>query len=212
MNALKNKNKVNIIPLGQNCMPRTILTRWGVKAPKILGEPTYPFDLAVFGMPEITKTLKTDFNEFFDDWDYNGKFWIKAPNCIEFSHDRKYGAEDKYKLMLKYQKRIENFRNAMQSEKPVLFLQILGDSEEIDAQYAQLLKYRQDRPFKTVVIDTEDVVSIVRHSDIRMLKVPLPNKDYKLNWWRKEYYNSDEGKKFEKQIVQFCQSTIDNYL
>ncbi len=209
---LNNKRKVNIIPLGQNCMPRTILTRWGVKAPKILGELTYPFDIAVFGMPEITKTLQRDFNEFYDNWEHNGKFWVKTPNCIEFSHEKNFGLDDKYKLMLLYQKRIENFRKAMQNEKPVLFVQILGDSEEIDAQYAQLLKYRQERPFKMVVIDTEDVVNIVRHSDIRMLKVPLPTPEYKLNWWRKEYYNSPAGKTFEKQIAQFCQNTIDNYM
>ncbi len=81
---LNNKRKVNIIPLGQNCMPRTILTRWGVKAPKILGEPTYPFDIAVFGMPEITKTLQRDFNEFYDNWEHNGKLLVKSPNFIEF--------------------------------------------------------------------------------------------------------------------------------
>ena len=70
-----------IIPLGQNCMPRTILTRWGIKKRKFFGELTYPFDFAVFGMPEITKTLKTDFNEFFNDFMHLFK---KFANCTIF--------------------------------------------------------------------------------------------------------------------------------
>ena len=79
--------KIEIIPLGQNCIARTVLTRWKIKPRKIMGEKTYPFDLAVFGMQEITKCLKTDFKEFFNDLEYNGEYWFKSPNCIYFMHD-----------------------------------------------------------------------------------------------------------------------------
>ena len=98
------KIKTEIIPLGQNCIPRTILTRWKIKPSKILGEKTYPFDLAVFGLPEITKCLKNDFNEIFDNLSFNGEYWYKSPNCIYFMHDKKYKENEKEKLILKYQK------------------------------------------------------------------------------------------------------------
>ncbi len=190
-------------------MPRTILTRRGVKPSKIFGEPTYPFDLAVFGMPELTKTLKTEFSEIFHNLEYNGKYWIKAPNCIEFSHDKQFGKDDLYKLIDLYSKRIVNFQRAIKDTKPILFVQIPGDCEDVNAQYFQLLRMRQNRPFKMAVIDSEDVVKEVKYSDIRVLKLKYPLENYKENWWKKEYYASPDGEKFENQIADFCRKIID---
>ena len=204
----KRIKKVNIVALGQNCQPRTILTRWKVKPRKIQGELTCPFDLAVFGMPEVTKSLKTDFNEFFDDMEYNGIYWIKTPNCIEFSHDKRFGKNDKEKLIKLYKKRIENFRNITSKETPVLFIQILGEDEDIDNLYEQLLKIRDIKPFKLVVVDTQNVLSKVNYDDILLVKAVYPCEEYKKNWWKKEYYNSPQGKLFEETIVNACKSAI----
>lgn len=211
MAILQKKKEVNIIPLGQNCMPRTILTRQKIKRPKLMGEVTYPFDLAVFGMPEITKSLRTDFNEFFDNLEYTGKYWIKAPNCIEFSHDKRLGINNKNQLISIYKKRIKNFWAAIFNENPILFVQILGDDEDINNQYAQLLRLRPNKPFKIAVIDTQDIIKEVDFEDIKLLKLPYPKEDYKQNWWRKEYYNSKEGKYFEKQIADFCKEIIKTF-
>ena len=209
MNLFKKKNEINIIPLGQNCMPRTILTRYNVKPRKIFGEPSYPFDMAVFGMKEVTKSLKTDFAEFFNDLEYNGKFWIKAPNCIEFSHDKRFGINDKDKLISCYLKRIENFFRAVKSATPVLFVQMPGDSEDIMEQYAQLLRLRGGREFEVAIIDTHDIVSNVKFDNIHVLKLPFPTDDYQQNWWKKEYYNSTKGKIFEQRICEFCKEIMD---
>ena len=54
-----------IISLGLNCLPRTLLTRWGLKPSKKLGEPSMPFDLAVFDQLEVTHCIKTEFCDFF---------------------------------------------------------------------------------------------------------------------------------------------------
>ncbi len=202
------KKRVNIIPLGQNCMPRVILTRYGIKPHKFQGELTYPFDLAVFGIPEITKTLKTDFNEFFDNLEYKNNCWIKTPNCIEFCHDKRFKENDKQKLIDLYSKRIENFRNTINDETPVLFVQILGDYEEIEQQYNELKRIRGDKPFKFIIIDTENIVPEINLENVFIKKIPLPSKDYKLNWWKKEYYNSKDGRLFEKQIAEFCKEVL----
>lgn len=206
------KRKVNIIPLGQNCMPRTILTRWKLKPSKFMGEPSYPFDLAVFGIPEITKLLKTDFSEMFYDLEYNGKYWIKAPNCIEFSHDKRFKKNDLYKLITLYADKIENFEIAILDKTPILFVQIPGDCEEVNAQYFQLLRMRQNRPFKFAVIDAENVVKDVKYDDIHVLKIRYPMPDYKENWWKKEYYGCFDGELFEKQIVDFCRKLVNELI
>ncbi len=200
--------KINIIPLGENCIPRTILTRWKVKPKKLMGEPTYPFDLAVFGMLEVTKTLKTDFNEIFDNLVYKDGCWVKAPNCIYFYHDKQFNENDKNKLIYLYKKRIENFRKAIASDTPVLFIQITGDCEDVEQQYSELKKLRGDKQFKFAVIDTQNLIKKIFNEDIRVLKLPFPGEEYKNNWWKKEYYKTKEGILFEQKIAQFALDVI----
>lgn len=200
---MKNK-KVQIIPLGQNCIPRTILTRWNVKPKKIWGEKTYPFDLAVFGMPEVTKCLKTDFSEFFYNLEYTQNGWIKAPNCIFFTHDIHYKEKDKDKFIECYTKRINNFRKTIKTSENVLFVQVLGEDEDIENQYNELKNLRGKLPFKFAIVDTQNIVENINIDNVFVLKLPFPSEQYKQNWWKKEFYNSQIGKKFEKQIVDFC--------
>lgn len=197
-------NKTQIIPLGQNCIPRTILTRWKVKPKKIIGEKTYPFDLAVFGMPEITKCLKTDFSEFFSNLEYSQNGWKKAPNCIFFTHDTRYKEKDKEKFIECYIKRINNFRETIKTSENILFVQLLGEDEDVENQYNELKRLRGTLPFKFVIVDTQNIVKNINTNNVFVLKCPFPSEEYKQNWWKKEYYNSPIGKEFEKQIVDFC--------
>ena len=198
------KAKTEIIPLGQNCIARTVLTRWKIKKRKIMGEKTYPFDLAVFGMPEITKTLKTDFSEFFNNLEYNGEYWLKSPNCIYFMHDKRYKEKDKEKLIALYQKRIDNFRKALCEAENILFVQVLGEDEDVKSQYQELKRLRENKPFKMAIIDTQNIIDKLDLENVYVLKLPFPNEEYKNNWWKKEFYNSKVGKQFEKQIADFC--------
>ncbi len=203
-----NKNKTEIVPLGQNCMPRTILTRWGVKSSKIFGELTYPFDLAVFETREITNSIKDDFKEFFYNLNYreDRQIWVKEPDCIEFVHDKIFKKKDKDKLIEKYLNRINNFRNIIENPNPILFVQILGDCSDIESLFENLKEKRQGKPFRFIVIDTQNITEPVYGIDI--LKIPFPSEEYKNNWWKKKYYSTKEGIIFEKQIVDFCLKII----
>lgn len=203
------KKKVEIIPLGQNCMPRTILTRWKVKPKKLFGEFTFPFDLAVFETREITKSIKTDFSEFFFNINYreDSKIWAKEPDCIEFVHEKCFRENDKAKLIDKYLKRIENFRSVMKSSEPLLFVQILGDCDDTNNLYQVLSDLRGENPFRFAVIDTQNITKA--HNGIDILKIEYPSYDYKKNWWKKEYYTTLEGVNFERKIAEFCRKITD---
>lgn len=196
-------NKIKIISLGQNCIPRTILTRHGIKPRKILGELTYPFDLAIFGTIEVTKCLKTNFEEFFFDLTFSKdkNCWIKSPDCIEFVHD----STDKQKLISIYNRRIQNFKNEMKNPNPILFVQFLEQDEDVENLYNELLKLRENRPFELIIIDTQDIANFQK---AHILKLPFPSQDYRNNWWKKEYYNSAEGKVFEKKICDFIKNFL----
>ncbi|WP_411827884.1 DUF1796 family putative cysteine peptidase [Luteolibacter sp. AS25] len=53
-----------IIPVGSNCLPRTIPTRFGLKKTKAEGEITYPFDLAVHPYNAVCNLLENDFMDY----------------------------------------------------------------------------------------------------------------------------------------------------
>lgn len=201
-------HKVEIIALGQNCMPRTILTRWGIKPKKIFGELSYPFDFAVFETREITRSIKTDFEEFLFNLNYckDKKVWAKEPDCIEFVHETNFKENDKEKLVNKYLKRIENFKTTMKNPNPIIFVQILGDCSDIENLYNELKNKRKGYPFKLIVVDTQNITKPI--VGINVLKLPFPSVEYKQNWWKKKYYSSREGKIFEKQICDFVSDVI----
>jgi len=205
---LRNENK--IIPLGQNCMPRTVLTRFKIKPAKKQGELTYPFDLAVFGMREITKILKNDFSEFFSNLEYNGKIWIKRNtadennNCIEFHHEKNLKVKDRDKLIQIYTARIENFRNAVMQDNPIIFFQITSDVLEAENQYNELKRIRADKPFKFLIVNTGFSIPAVEKQDLYILNLPFPCPSYEKFWWKKEYYDTPYGRLYEEKMADFC--------
>ena len=87
-----------IVSLGVNCLPRTILTRWGIKPKKADGELSCPFDLVAHSPETILKCLQTNFEGYFDDLffklrkrnilDFRGKgLWQKKDGTV-FFHDK----------------------------------------------------------------------------------------------------------------------------
>ena len=197
--------KNTIIPLGQNCMPRTILTRFKIKPSKLYGELSFPFDLAVFGMVEITKNLHNDFSEFFCNIEFNGKIWIKKNtadfknNCIEFYHEKTFD-----NLVSIYKKRIQNFRIIINSSKPLIFFQITSDISEFENHYNEILRLCAHKTFKFLVVNTgnEKVKNIPQNACV--LDLSYPSEIYKQQWWNKKYYKSSIGIDFEQKIADFC--------
>ncbi len=210
--------KYKVVSLGHNCLPRTVLTRWGVKPEKSEGELSMPFDLATFETFEITKQIKEDFATFFEDIEYKKpkswfdrkQHWIKAPDCIEFVHEKNLTKNDKNKLIDIYTKRIDNFRNCIKSQTPILFVQLLGDCDDTLNLYTILKEKRGDLPFKFAVIDP---FSITKQNELplHILKTPYPDKKYQNLWWSKQYYTSVAGHLYEKEIADFCIEIIKTF-
>ena len=109
-----------------------------------------------------------------------------------------------------YTNRIKNFRDTVQKDAPILFLQILGDAQDANKTYDELLKLRGSRPFKLVIVDTQDIV-IDSYPEINVLKLPYPDKNYQKAWWKRKNYNSKQGIEFEKKIIDFCIEKIKEF-
>lgn len=218
LKEIKNIN-YKIVSLGHNCFPRTVLTRWGLKPDKSEGELSMPFDLATFETFEITKNIENNFKNFFDNIEFKTsnsfldkkQYWIKAPDCIEFVHEKNLDKNDKFKLIETYKKRIENFNICLNDPVSILFVQLLGDCQDIENLYTIVEKIRNGKPFEFVVIDPFSVTNS-KKDHLHILKIPYPHEKYQANWWSKPFYTSKEGQKFEKAIADFCIEKIKLFL
>lgn len=75
-----------------------------------------PFDLCITPIDSLTELLENDFEGITDNvfWVENDiyKSWVNKKYSLEFVHDGKLSLEE---LKIRYDKRIENFKNISQN-------------------------------------------------------------------------------------------------
>lgn len=215
-NRLKERININlqspyhVVSLGPSCYAKTILTRWKLKKVKAHGELTLPFDLLwVHEARFISEFIDNSFEGFFADmryeksigsWDNHGK--------LNFSHETSFDADDKEQLIAMYKKRISNFEQIINDEKPILFVQFLKDKEvkeDINNLYDVLKKVCKPKEFALVIVDAANII-VNFNPEISVLKTQIPFTD--CNLYSKSFYKSKEGRKFERNIINFCKKII----
>ena len=125
------KPPYEIISLGPNCYPRTVLTRTGLLKHKNEGQKTYPFDFTwIHKAKFVTEFLNNNFENFLSELKYSDfcSSWDNGDK-INFSHEMFISSKQKNKLIKIYSKRINNFLSDIQQQKPFIFFQILKDAE-----------------------------------------------------------------------------------
>lgn len=210
-NSLKN-TPYSIVSLGPNCYPRTVLTRKKLIKQKSCGRLTMPFDFAYYHNAKfVTEFLENDFVDFFKDLHYSD--FCKSFDSgekINFSHEGYLKDTEKNKLVKIYENRIENFRNELKKDTPILFLQILKDEdvgEDCKNTYSTLKKLCGKRKFAYVVVDCNDLVQPHKVPfEIYLTKMHLPKEDTDI--FSSEFYNSEFGKIFEEKIANFVGNVI----
>lgn len=211
---LSQKSPYTIISLGTSCYPKTILTRWKLKKTKAHGELTLPFDFAwIHEAVFVTEFVQNDFKDFFGDLQYiqEVKCWDNFRK-INFSHETNFGPNDRDLLIEKYSKRIDNFLKYINDKKPILFVQFLKDKsvgEDADNLYRVLKSIRGDKPFELIIVDSNDIVNS-SIPEVNLLKIKNPFDD--CNLYDSSFYKSKQGKKFENNIIKYCESIIKNKL
>ncbi|NKC29283.1 DUF1796 family putative cysteine peptidase [Falsiroseomonas selenitidurans] len=58
--------RLNVISLGQDCLPRNLAAKWGLKPGRRLGEPSMPFDLAVHPRFAALSAMADGFADYLD--------------------------------------------------------------------------------------------------------------------------------------------------
>lgn len=204
----------SFISLGINCFNRVVLTRHHLKRHKKDGELSLPFDLCVCPLKSIIKCIEEDFENYFNDikWNKNKNIWENPNLKITYNHDLDCSPIDKQKLIKRYTNRIKNFRDIlMNDEKKQFIISIINPQEDehlyINSLY-RLLQSKCKSELKLVVIVIAKEVKFEKNElnkNISFKHIPHPYPKFWGEWFKGEYFNSNEGKIFEKKYIDFIE-------
>jgi|GEM_PF-2238599 len=182
--------KYTIISLGFHCLPRTLLTRWGVKKTKIQGEKSCPFDLAVHPLASVCKLIENDFEDYLNVDFFRKKIYHKKKGEEIIVQNTKYDSrfshtvgeayfENNYeKIVQTYQKRIENFYNYI-SENNILFVWFGRTENSAAKELDKIIRKKfPDLYFKIAFINQKENQRFYNHKNIILHKACFPSKNY----------------------------------
>lgn len=216
-----------LISLGENCFNRTVLSRHHLKPQRQQGELSFPFDLCVCNLHSAYTLIKNDFSDYFNDlqWNDKDKIWMNTKYHIRYNHDRDCSECDKEKLVERYTKRIQNLRNLFNDSKKHSFVvssinnainkdEVLGLYEflqktingNFDFIYIHLGK--EKLPYSSF-FEQKMLESQNENSHFYFCHIPHPYQNFWGEWYKMEYFNSEDGKHFEKTFADYI-SQISN--
>ena len=142
-NLLNNKlqNKINIVSIRGNCLPRLLFSKWGIRKTRPLGAKSLPFDLVWCEPQGVAEILASDFVGMVDpaflssatnadvrtDWKWfvgnvpvavNDKFSI----CYNHEAGESWLDNGYSNLIDRYKNRIRRFREITESQLPTVAL------------------------------------------------------------------------------------------
>lgn len=215
--SLQQKSK--IISLGEDCLPRTITTRWGFKPPRVLGELTCPFDLSVHPTKSAAELLENDFADYMLRenviFDSSKGHPVNTHYGILWNHET--GADwtnnSNEKLLALYERRIGNFYKMLKSDSPIVFLYI-SKSVELETIYRIIRKIgsNSDGKAKLAILTSfpeiefpegefyiDNILVFHKHE-------PLPYEWYM--WWFHEHFTLPLGHAWERRVVNWFQKIL----
>ncbi|NET10325.1 MAG: hypothetical protein F6K16_37625 [Symploca sp. SIO2B6] len=213
------KYKYRIISLGEDCLPRVIFTRWGLKRTRAQGELSCPFDLAVHPYPSVCKLIENNFQNYLDrnklekQENHRAHFGIplvinKALGCV-FNHERgnKWTENDFSYFIERYRKRISNFYQYISTEHILFFIH---DRKGIyDGRLQSILENLFDQEkFQLLVLNTSGKLypeHLIFKNEV-ILNMNFPSDDYQ--WSLIKFYSSPLGKAFELRIIESTKEII----
>ncbi|MEO0684177.1 MAG: DUF1796 family putative cysteine peptidase, partial [Cyanobacteria bacterium J06649_11] len=213
------QHSVKVVSLGEDCLPRVISTRWGLKAIRAHGELSCPFDLSVHSYRTICELIENDFSGYLSpqnlETQSNSKVHFGIPfvrnkkdDCI-FNHERgAYWSQNNFQAFVKrYEKRIENFYQYIDNES-VLF--VLHDRKGLyDGRLFSILETRFNAAdFKLLVLNTSGKTlsfQTVRDREI-IVDLPFPTESYQ--WSLERFYTSEAGIAFESRVATFMKNAM----
>jgi hypothetical protein len=212
----------SLISLGEDCLSRSIPTKWGLKPPRLLGEATMPFDLSVHPPEAVAEILESDFADYLRSerlsFDTDRNFSVDVRRGILWNHEvgSEWAENGFERLRSHYLRRIANFRTALNDGRSTLLL--LYVSEALN-DYIVRVAYRIARALNRLGTNRIAVACLVS-SDACSLGVPkgrparvewagrTPIMFFEIRrpyswytWWFHKHFTLPEGLCFEKSVI-----------
>ena len=192
--------KYKIISLGWDCLPRKLLTQWGIKPTKAEGEMSYPFDLAMHNLHYVIKILENDFQEYLTKIVYfpEKKEWYNDIYHVIYNHDETLSQKEEF--IGRYYKRINNFHHVIKNFDNLIFIYHALPDDLVSDIYKLLqilTKLVKEKNFHLIVIsETWQTLDKLPHFSLCYAPYPAP----KYVWWEKTY-NLDRLK-YETRLIK----------
>ena len=204
------------ISLGTNCFPRMKMNQFKIKPSKRDGELSCPFDLCTTPLESVAKILENDFADYFEDiqYDEEKKCWKNTKYKIFYIHDD-LNKED---FIKRYKQRIKNFRHITNTQKNILFVQVLFNAESNDKLFSDIEKTNNSLKRYCKYKYTYKIVNLIPQktpSKRQLIKVEENAYYYEhispydtkwTQWWTKETDSLPEV----KPLIKSCIDTIYN--
>ena len=204
----------NLISLGCCCMPRYVLTKYGLKKTKEQGELSYPFDLAGTPTSSVIKLLKNNFDDYFDNLVYDRSlgYWMNTKYNLAFNHDQDCSESEKSKFVERFEKRINNLKLLLKNQNICIYFVLawFGNEREqyINNLYKVLSAIRHKKNFRLIVLDVECKLNRKKvNKSIELFQVhhPYINAD---KWWKDGYRDSLASIEYCNLIVEFVRNVV----
>jgi hypothetical protein len=228
-NNLIKYRDLKVISLGEDCLPRTLSTHWGIKPSAKLGEKSHPFDLAVHSIQSIVELIDRDFSGYLNSADLHFHDDIQIVRNkkldITFNHEpgEDYKKNDFALLRSVYAKRVENFCTDVCKEGKILFVyhnenpEVTADSSQARLEEALSRKW-SNKNYKLIVINTfsfsteilAQVSNISSSSNTLTINACYPFDNYV--WHIPGDCLSPAGYAFEKSIIDQITHYVDNWI
>lgn len=222
-------DKYTIISLGTNCFTRTLLTKSFIKPSKNQGEKSMPFDLvrSISCLDRTLDLLESDFNGYFDnleELDVLSEENEYRCECTRFEHpegkvmfandylESDYihdGGLTRDEFIKRYTDRINNFREAIRSNKHIFFFVSKWDTERCLEQITRCCDI-----LNNICKQAHSLIFYCPSTDVQYTShdVLILNKDYDVEDRTKIWssYMSEDGLPHFKHIIDEIKSFIDN--
>lgn len=199
---MKNFSSFKIISLGYDCSVRTILTDWGLKPTKQMGELSYPFDLAFCPHDGMLNVLKNRFDDFFKDLVFNHEtgLWENKKYNFYYNHDTDCTEKDYKKFTMRFKNRIKNFYDILNSDLPVIFVAYANNEPHSTQKILKIFKLlkQQRKCKKNYLVILNENKKFILNRDVYSIHIHKPFPEYV--WWREEMRYSFMGTEFEQDI------------
>lgn len=211
-------NKNEIISLGTNCFSRAFLTKLKIKPRRKNGELSCPFDLCTTPLNSLIEILESNFSTFFESLVYveSNDTWFNQKYNINFFHDHKLTLET---FKSKYQKRIANFQNISQDNKPKKYVLTIFNRdftiEQLNKIYTLLLSIRENRPFDFIVLsfvdnNSPEIFLNELNQNIKYYEYYVDNVNKFLSeWFLPDYENPELAEKLNQLLIPGFNSNLE---